>query len=186
LEIEFDSTFEDVVEFNLHIQYHQDPYKKTLKSLRIFFIIGGTILALIGIINIAVKDLTYTPLIILCFAGALFSFFNCWFFYDKKRIKNRIRKALIKHYIRTPNVDICRHKFSISEEGVYDSIDFGSGFLKWTAFSSIVQTENYIYFFLLPIKAYFVPRRAFSDDSAFNLFADRARKYMSATSNKIV
>jgi hypothetical protein len=67
---------------------------------------------------------------------------------------------------------------------VYDSIDFGSGFLKWSAFSTIIQTEKYIYFFLLPIKAYMVPRRAFSDDSAFDLFANQASKYVLGSQNK--
>jgi len=180
MDIDCDINIEDMVEFNVYILSHQPPYKKQLKSTRIVLIICAVLFALLGIIMVLLGNI---PTLIAMFAAALFLIIYYWFQFSHNGIRSRIRKTVIKQYSQTPNEEICRHRLSISKEGLHESTDFANTFTDWSAFDSIIQTDNYLYFFLRPGKGYLVPKRAFTDDTAFNLFVNKARNYMSNISS---
>jgi hypothetical protein len=179
MEIEYDLDIEDMVEFNLYALSHHPQTRKRLKTERILTISFAILFMLLGIVMVLI-DLTLTPIVL--FIAALGFGIYCWFLFNANFFRRRIRKMLIKQYSKIPNDEIGRHKLAISEEGLRESMDFGNSFVNWTAFDSIMQADNYLYFLLNPGKGYIVPKKAFANDTEFNLFADTARKYKASIS----
>jgi hypothetical protein len=180
MEIEYDSNIEDSVEFNLYMFSHEPQLKQRLKIWRIIYIAGVAIFGCLGIASIFLLDSTVT---LVFFAAAIICFVFYWFNFRSSQIKQRIRKAVIKQYPKIPNDEICRHKLSISEEGLRESTEFGNRIDNWSAFNEIIKTDKYLYIFFRTGKGYSVPKRAFTDDKAFNLFAETAKGYLSKVSN---
>jgi hypothetical protein len=177
LDIDFEITLEDMVEFNLYVLTHQNPFKRNIRFSKVFSICAMVFCAVLGVSNIFLsKDMVVTFIFFCC---VLLIIFIYWFLFNSKRYKDRVRKAIKKHYPRIPNEEMCRHKITISEEGLLDSTDYGNSIQNWSAFDSIVKTDQYIYLFLRIAKGYLIPKRAFSDDASFSLFAEKAMNYKS-------
>jgi hypothetical protein len=176
MEIDFESTIDDVVYFNLYILTHQNPYKKNLKYSRVFLIGFSVLCGILGILFLLVFS-KYSIASIIYFSLGLYLVFAYWYRFSSNNFRKRVRKAVVKQYSSIPNEEICRHNITISEEGLRDSSEFGESTQKWPAFNSVIQTDQYIYLFLRPGKGFIVPRRVFRDDTSFNLFAGKARNY---------
>jgi hypothetical protein len=175
LNIDFELTLEDMLDFNLYVLTHQDPFKRNIRFSKIFNICAMVFCALMGVYHLFFsKDIVIA---IISFAFVLFLIAFYWFLFSPQNYRNRVRKAVVKQYSKIPNAELCRHKISISEEGLRESSEFGEGIQNWSTIESIVQTDRYIYLFLSTAKGFIVPRRAFSDDASFNLFAEESRNF---------
>lgn len=175
MNIEYDINLEDIVEFNIYVLKNHPRLKQRRRIMQISFLsfislvfIGGLILYFTG------NDSSLAILLIIIAVG-LSGFY--WYSSRPARTRNRIRKAVIRQYRKIPNEEMCRHKLTISEEGLLVVTDYEESKAPWSAFSEIVKTPYYLYFFFQPEKAHIIPKRAFSGEKAFNRFVETAMNY---------
>ena len=177
MDVEFDTNIDDVVELNFHNLHYHPLVKRRIKSTKFLYVFLIVIFAFLGLFSIYV--VSDPSIAIVTFAGAIILLILYFFQFNSSQLRKRIKKIVIKEYPKTPNDEICRSKVSISEDGFHTASDFQNSTFRWTAFSDIVRTEQYAYLFLRPGKTFVVPKRAFSDDAAFNRFVETARSYQS-------
>jgi len=175
MEIEYDTTMDDVVEFNMFNLKHNPQLRRRMTILRVIYAVCTAIMVIIGIIS---ATIVFNPrnIIISFFLVALFGFYY-WYSLSPSMIKRRVIKTVKKHYDKIPNEEICHHKMTISGLGVNIVTDFANSSVRWPAISELVTDGSLLYFLLRPGKAFVVPKRAFADETASSLFFETAKEY---------
>lgn len=179
MEVEYEITLDDLVEFNMYALKHHPELMKRLKSNRIC-LIATLVISPLAAIFCFIKG--YTSFAIFFLSLIVISALCYWYFYTDSQLRKKIKKAVLKEHVSIPNEEICRKKISISETGINTASVYGEGLSKWSAISEIVRTDDYIYLSFKPGKAQIIPKRAFINDAAFNQFAQTARMYHSKAS----
>ncbi|MBN1367809.1 MAG: YcxB family protein [Dehalococcoidales bacterium] len=174
MNIEYDTTLDDMVEFNIYAMKNHPQLRKRVIIERTMYL-TISLLIIFSSLVLYLNSSSFVYIIFLACGIFLLCFYG--YFSRRSQIKKRIKKLVIKEHDKIPNEEICRHKILLSETGIYATIEYGESTTKWLAITEIIQTEKYLYFFLKPGKAHIVPKRAFIDEVAFNQFAQTARMY---------
>lgn len=170
MEVEFELTKNDLVESNLY--FLPDSLKAPRSkfgwlSCAIIFILGGIAL-------IFSKDMSLGVAFLIIGFFLLYVF---WYNYKPQILRKRVTKLIEEQNDIVPNDDICRHKVSISNDGLTDSTDYDRITAFWPGIREIKESEKYLYIFQTKAKAFIVPKRAFPDEASFNQFTQAARDF---------
>ena len=175
MNIDYDINLEDIVEFNIYVLKNHPHIKNRRRIMQISFLSLISLLFIGGLVQYFAGNDSSLAVLLLVIAIGLAVFY--WYSSRPSRTRNGIRKAVIRQYRKIPNEEMCRHKLSVSEEGLQVVTDYTESKAPWSAFSEIVKTPDYLYFFFQPEKAHIVPKRAFSGEKTFNRFAETAMAY---------
>ena len=173
IDIECEVNIEDIIAWNYYFLQNRAQWKRNLKLWRFVFMPIMALFFTIGIIAFLMSILMprgeiseYSILLIIIGLGG----FLFYLFYPNV-IRGNLRKTINKMYVQGKSDDIGVHKYLISPEGVRGITGLSDGTVKWDAVENIVQTDKHLFILIHPNKAFIIPKRAFSDDSTFNQFA---------------
>ena len=96
-------------------------------------------------------------------------------------MRNQIGKNVIRMHSKGVNADIGKHKFDISPEGIHEFTELGDSATNWKAVENIVKTNEYVYIHIRPSSAAIIPKRVFSNESAFDQFAQDIKRIFEAS-----
>jgi hypothetical protein len=172
MDIEYSIDIDDVIAWNLYQFANSPKIQRQMKIRKIIYITPAIFSLLLGLLLLLVTLSDAIPLFII----GLFLLFYC--FYKPFLIRKRISKEVISRYNKGKNDVIGKHEFSITPDKIHDFTEVGEQGSSWDIIESIASTEQYLYFIMRGSQgAYVIPKKAFTDDAAFNQFAETAKNY---------
>lgn len=179
MEIEYELTKDDLVEFNLYsLAKSLKVNNRIWKSISLIIIVIVVFTLTVHLIS---KDAVYTGIDLIFLS--VFIYLH-WFYFSNRGMRKRIVRVIEKLNDIVPNDDICRHKVSISNDGLTDSTDYDRITAFWHGVREIKQSDKYLYLSQTKAKAFIVPKRAFPDEASFNQFAQAARDFHAKALNE--
>jgi hypothetical protein len=173
-DIEYEFSKEDAIEFELYVQKNNPTLKNKTQNgkyiLVVYFILS--ILVSIGFF-IRGDDLVGVLGIII----GLFLIYGYWATYSIRNLRHRIKKVLETDTVKIPNAYYCKRKIIIEPDSIKNVSDFWEEKTYWSGIVEVAKSEQYIYLFETHRVAFVIPKRAFTDDNSFNLFAEMAKEF---------
>jgi hypothetical protein len=121
-------------------------------------------------------------LAIICAAGVIITGSGVFYYLNFNNTwRGKVRKIFNKAYADGKNSLIGAHKYTFSPEGIQDTTALHNDTVKWAAIKNIVQNAEYLFVVRRPDNAYILPKRAFPNQAAFNLFAQNLKEMFAAS-----
>jgi membrane protein implicated in regulation of membrane protease activity len=170
MELEFDLTKEDYINFNINHLSISDVTKKRLFISRyiisLIFLIVPFILAKVTDISFWYWMITFSIVFIYYVTS-----------YNKK-LKKRVNKHINKLLGEENNKALIGKKIlRISENGIEQISDVNTSTTKWEAIGKIIEYQEYIYIYNSAVSAYIIPTRVFKNDSEETGFVKLIKSY---------
>jgi len=171
VEVEYEVTMEDMVEFNRYHMAHSPTVRRTLRSARL---LASAAFVGIGIL-ISVAEGTFTGLAAFGLVSVL------WFllmpaFIVRRTIKN-VRRMLSEGENRGL---LGKCTLSIAVDGLRVVRETGESTFAWCAVERIVTSERHVYIYVGATSALVIPKDAFADPAGCEWFVERARAWHEA------
>jgi hypothetical protein len=173
MDIEYTIEVDDVIAWNLYYYAHSPLAKKQVRNAIITIIVLTLIILFIGITLLKDNEVVL----------ALLSFYIClvlliYIFLLRSSGRRDITKVTTNQYTTGKNAIIGRHILSITPENIRSVGESSESTSKWDIIEQVISTGEYLFMiFWGSSGAFIVPRKAFADDAAFNLFVETAKKY---------
>lgn len=166
MNIEYELTLDDILDFNMYHFYNSKKIKKTRNKQRY---LGGTIFLILPLI---MKQVTSIPI-----TEIYPSFIICsllWIIFYPIYFKNSIKKNVHKMLAKGSNEGIIgEHTFSITDEGIVDKNEFKESKISTKGIKKICQTEKNILIYIGKLNAFIIPFRAFDNENNKEKFLDK-------------
>lgn len=164
--VQYELTQDDLVAMWLYIQNKSSTVSK--QSRRVFFylaVITGFILAL-SAINYQSGEFPFGPIFITIFWTLFF-------------LLRRSRRNQLKRHAGTSGMEeaLSPTTMTLSPEGVILEDDFQHTRLKWLAITHVKSEKDYLFFYINPLSAHAVPKRAFTSEQDADAFYAYARRH---------
>ena len=185
MEIKYDLTIEDYINFNLiHIRNSPTTRKQQL-ILRLFisFLIFIFVFILSTVINNIFSEPYYLGVISGLFAGIIgsVSYFFIFPSVNERGMRKNIRKAINEG--KNDNV-IGKHKISMSSESITEATIAGEANNFWSSLDKFVESADYLLLYLSALQAIIIPRHTFSSEKQCNDFIELVEGYYLEASNQ--
>jgi hypothetical protein len=170
MEIEFTSTAEDYVNFNLYEYQHNNRYRKQAIQSRLWLTLFIAVFGIFGSLTMGSKVLI----------GLLITLILCIFFYIYSARSNMrgMRKRLLEIYTDIDNDSILgKEKIIISPESIVDEMPYGSIKVFWKYVKNIVELNDYIYIYYAAGRAIFIRNIGFVNDEQRKSFIELMHGY---------
>jgi hypothetical protein len=166
--IEYESTPEAMVEFNLFHMAHSPSLQRQILLGRVFCSLLTIFLSL-GVLYLLDSDKYLTSFeYLLSIIGGIVAFF-IYPSLNRATIIRRIRKLLSEG----DNKAFFGHQtITVSPEGLFSKTQVGESKLNWTAIDKVVQNGDYIFIYNSAVSAIVIPKVAFPTDEAKQEFLD--------------
>lgn len=182
LNIKCEVNIDDIIAYFYYHSLYNPRSKRRLKILRFAFtaisflvIVGGIIL--IGSTSVWEFD-TVLGIILTCFGLAgLLSFILDYCDFLRRNITKKVRNL----YGQGKNSGASFYKYSFSPEGIHYTTEFSKSDISWEIIEDIIQISKHIFVVVRPKSALIIPKRAFTDDSAFNKAAQEIKALFQAS-----
>lgn len=169
--IEFETSIDDVINFNLYHFQHSQTGRRSLFKTRFIIPIVLTVLFIIS--SFIYRSLHQYPLLV---------FALVWFIFMPSSYKRGIKKYVRRMYSEGKNKSvICKHKLSVVPEGIVETTNVGEANIHWGAIEKVEATDKYIFIYTSAVAAIIVPKKAFSDDSKYTEFIETVKRYHKET-----
>lgn len=174
--VEYELGLEDVVAFQLHHERHSRAGARCFRTAW-----RGSAIVWVGVsvlVWYCFVSNGYSPVDAARLALPLFILVvYCLWRYPRNYFA-RIQQIATEQYLEGNNRGLfCRHRLTISPEGVSDETEFGEGKSAWAAVEQVGANADYFFVYLSAASAFIVPRRAFVHDWNFDDFVATARRY---------
>jgi hypothetical protein len=205
MEIEYNIGIDDVIAFVLYRSENTSPGKSYIENCRKwernkanikFYLAIGLSILLISVLSlfISLNFVNFLPFTIGLFIIALI-FLLCYFFYSSLLLKPFIKlnkfllsslqkpiiKEMKKRYSTGKNAVMGKHILFITPDNIKSTGESYEDISKWDIIEQVVTTEQHLFIIVRGSEgAFIIPRKAFPDDAAFNLFAETAKEYHQA------
>lgn len=170
MQIEFDFTKEDYLEYNMH-------HISTSKTLRRMVLIQQYGLSLVYlIVPFALARFTEIPFVYwMVVFGIVYLF---WILFYPRYFKSSARKRIDKMVDEGKNTSMFgKHVITLDEDGMLETTAKGESKISWDAVEKVEETDGYIYIYISSVNAYVIPVRAFESEGHRNGFLDTLKKY---------
>jgi hypothetical protein len=167
--IEYDNSLDDVLYLNLY-HYQHSPAFRTKRAVFRFTIPAFAMLAWLLIIYMNPSaTLTGLPLLVVAVV---------WIGFSPRLIQRNIRRHVAGMHTKG-QVDntLCRHRLSLTREGVVDKTDTGTARTPWKDVRKIVTTKGHVFIYTSPEMAHIIPKNSFSDESNCREFVETAKRH---------
>ena len=158
MQIEFERTEEDMIQFNLFHLSHSPSIKQQIFITQIVMAVLVFILP-IGVSLFRSNDLSFSDYLV----GAIFSiaiYFAWPYMYRTAAIRGvkRLLKEGNNKSLLGPNI------ISLLPEGIFGKSPARESKLNWSSIDKILQNDKYIFIYLGAINALVIPKNAFASD----------------------
>jgi ABC-type transport system involved in Fe-S cluster assembly fused permease/ATPase subunit len=173
--IVYEFTKEDYLEFLIFLRKNNPVLKEKIQngkyslivslSLSILFAAGGFIRgnSLFGVIFLII---------------AFFLIYVFWASFASWNIKRRLKNSLDEDKTKAPNSLYNTRKVIFESESMVTVTDFWEEKKYWRSIVRVEKSEKYIYLFESDLRAIPIPKRAFPDNTSFDLFAQTAKEFL--------
>ncbi len=158
MEIEVEITRDDFKKINEYFLKKKTIYKK-LVFAGLLIVIGLVILVNIGeVVRYATR--IWGVLAQVVAAAAIYSVFVL--------TVNILNAFLLKRLPGEKGWILGKHKFRLSEEGLFESTEYNENLTRWGGIQSVEETRDYVYIFVDRCMAHVIPKRCFDSEVAVN------------------
>lgn len=172
----YELTQDDLNAFNLYHHLHSPTARRNY--LRSWFIPAFFLLLVFTVIWYSADRERGTPLQTFIDLLPLFSSVPIYLIYFPWAYRRKLRK-LIKGMVsegRNRGV-FCRHRVTVSPEGITDSGEFSQTAIAWPAIERVAWNNDYAFVYTSAVAAIIIPRRAFTTAAEFEEFVGVAYDY---------
>ena len=171
VEVQYEVTMEDIVEFNRYHMAHSPTIRRSLRTARLLvsvaFVAAGILLS--------VAKGTFTDVAVFGLVSVL------WFllmpaFVGRRTIKN-VRRMLSEGENRGL---LGKCTLSIAVDGLRVVRETGESTFAWCAVDRIVTAERHVYIYVSTVEALVIPKDAFAAPAGCEWFVERARAWHEA------
>lgn len=173
---EFDITKEDLCAFNFYHHFHS-PIARA-NYLRSWFIPACIwLLVCLAIWYLADRS-RGRPLQTFIDLWPLFSGVPLQLIYFPWAYRRKLRKLVAGMVSEGSNRNLfCRHRVTLSTEGISDSGEFGQAATAWRAVERVARTDTHAFVYTSALVAIIIPRRAFASPAEFDAFVKTATDF---------
>jgi hypothetical protein len=169
VEVEYELNFNDIKAGLAENITNNLKAKRRYTLARIVYIFFGILLIgvslALGTDNLGFMLFTGIFGVFFLIYGLLYRAWIRWILLRVSLNKNKSNEVTVKH-----KVSLARESITINAENKQTKV-------RWTGVEKISSNKNYLFLTAASSKLYVVPRRAFTDDEAFNKFVDAAKGY---------
>jgi hypothetical protein len=159
VEIEFERTLDDLVEFNLFHMQHSPSTQRQMLITRIFEAISTMLLSL-GLIYVVFQMLSFNSFLISITWGIVI--FALYPFLSRINLVRRLRKL----YNEGDNKAIFGHQsLTLSPEGIMSKNHATETKYNWMSIKKVAQNEKYIFLYTAATVAIVIPTLAFASET---------------------
>lgn len=166
--IEFETTVDDIVAFNIYHFEHSPAGRRQAFLVRY---VVPLIIALLFLLMSGLDDsglwFAFPGLIVLAAWVILFPILHRWVL--RMSVKSFLREG------RSPAM-IGKRTLMLEDDSIFESTDAGENRTKWKAVEQIVKDHDVIYIYISAVLAHVVPRRAFATEAEFDRFYETTNK----------
>jgi hypothetical protein len=170
MQIEHELDIDDFIAFQKYHLAHADKSKQPTWVRWFFFVFLGMV-ALIHVVGmIAWGDWSPYALIVVLIVAVVLGYS---LFY------RRLLGWVLRRRLKDPAYQklLGGRKLEITPDGISLSWTAGNSTTLWSGVSKIIATEQHAFFYLSPVEAHILPKRAFPSDAAFWDFVETARRF---------
>lgn len=163
IKIEYELTKEDYLNFNLYHLNHSKMIKKSLFIQR--YIVSIVFL----IVPFIFSSITEMPLYVYFPVFALI--WLLWIIFYKKYFDRIAIKRIEKMLNEGKNLCLLgKYSVETNEDGFIEICPNGESKITWNGIDKVVENELYIFIYIDSVRAYIIPKRAFTNDNLKNEF----------------
>jgi hypothetical protein len=156
MNVEYERTFDDLIEFNLYHIAHSPSLRKQILMTRVFYfllmtITSGSVVYLVG------RESNPLPYILCILAGVVT--FIVYPVFERRSMTGRLKKVLAEgdnKAILGPQM------ISLTPEGLFCKTPASEEKLNWSIIDKVAQNEKYIFLYISSTNAFMIPKKAFS------------------------
>lgn len=163
MNIQYEVTHDDYLEFNLHYIKSSQTMRKTLFFQRII----GPITFVFGpFVAIKITDIPIWYWIIAFSVTSL-----VWFFYYPKYIVSSLKRRVNRTLKEGQNKGLIgKQTLTITEDGLEFKNDFESASLKWSVLNKIERNDQYLFIYNSSVSAYIIPLSEMTKETGQELY----------------
>ncbi|MCB2353945.1 YcxB family protein [Clostridium estertheticum] len=152
MNLEYQITKQDYIDFNIYHMTHSVTMKRSLFIQRFIFPI---IFLISPIFLIKITDIPLWYWFSVCIISSVL-----WIVFYPKFLKRSVEKRISKLLEEGKTTGILgEHNFSFTEEGVVDKTEFSE--TKYNLIEKVVESEAHIFIYVSAVMAYIIPIRIF-------------------------
>ncbi len=171
MNIEFERTIEDIIDFNLFHMTHSPSTKRQLLLMRV---LTGALAAIpvFGIGYLLYHSINASTLVLSILAG-----FVAFAFYPQANRQSTI-KRINKMLSEGNNNTLLGHQvISLSPEGIYTKNPTTESKINWSAIGRVVESDAHVYLYTSSINALVIPKKCFRTEKERQDFLEYVNKY---------
>lgn len=180
IEIEYNNTLSDMVEFNLYHYKYSPAMKKTMRSIKL----GSTLLVVIAMAFLSYRTGDNFAYLIMLPLGIVFSVIIFFIWPIPRIFENNIKKQTLRFYKEGANKHyIGKHTLTLAAEGITETTEYGEQKTKWSGVEKVALSDKHIYIYIASVQAFVIPVDSFPDQKARQDFVDTLYQYMQAAAS---
>lgn len=171
MNIEFNSTIQDIIDFNLFHMAHSSSIKKQLLLMRVLV---GLSIPLVSCAFYIIIFHSINVFIVICSAFAGLVAFADYPRTNRKIAIGRIRKMLSEG----DNQALLGHRaISLSPDGMFIKTSIGESKIIWSAIDKVAQNNKHIFLYTSSINALVIPKNCFKSEKEKQEFLEYVNTY---------
>jgi len=172
MNISYDVTLDDVVEFNRYHWQHSVAIRRVhRRSMLLMAPLTGALVLASALVGGLIPPL-FLP-VVLAFACGVVGYWITDVLWRRFWLGWMVRKIAAEGGNKTT---LGRHELLIASDGVTERTAFGESRQTWPAIERVVESERYIFIYTQPLAAHIIPKAAFADPEAAARFLAEARR----------
>jgi hypothetical protein len=176
MNVEYEITKDDLIAFNLyHFRNSPNARRQYFRVWLLFPCVWLLIWITIGVLASLKRGeglQTFLDLLPLLSGVPFYLLYYPWSY--RRRVRKIVEDMLSEGQNRTL---FCRHRLTISPDGVADFGEFDQYTTTWPAVEKTAVSENYFYIYTNALAAIIIPSRSFASSAEFEEFMREAKEY---------
>lgn len=171
MELEFELTEEDYINYNIDHSKKSPSIKKSIMIQRVF---GPIVFIIAPFLVVKFSDIPLWYWITIFGISSV-----VWLIFYPKYANWEMKKRLKKMLEEGSNENLFnRRKIILTDQGLSQVSPTGETNVKWDSIVSIEETDEYIYIYISSVSAHIIPKRVFKDVNEQKLFIDEISKHI--------
>lgn len=175
MEIEYERTLDDMVQFNLFHFEHSPTMRRQVLFMQIF-LAGFVVLSSFLLVYLFDRDKQLHVASYLVFLLAGVSVFFLYPAFNRAEIAKRTTKLLSEG---NNAAVLGPQRLPVSQAGLQVVTAAGDGHVNWSAFEKLAQNDEYIFLYIGAANAIVIPKRAFTDAGTQEKFLTQLTQHIS-------
>lgn len=171
MNISYELTKDDYIEFNLFHLKHSKTIRKTLFVQRY----------IVSVLFLIMPFITYrfSEIPLTYWVSVFIIVYLLWVVYYPKYFRKSVKRRILRMIEEGKNESILGSKrLDVNSEGIVEKSRNNEVKTNWDSIESIEETEKYIFIYVSAVSAYIVPKRAFKTPADNENFINTVNSYL--------